>query len=144
MGCNPYISSNSTLAVACEWHLSSVQFSSIAHLCLTLCNPTGTVARQPSLSITNSWSLLKLMSIESVMPSNHLTHCHTHGISGRMLMPLEGGWVDSTGHYFWGGSPRTLELSGGNQQVQTSLRVLVRYHSTENCWENRIKNKPSS
>ena len=39
MGCNPYISSNSTSAVACEWHLSSVQFSSIAQLCLTLCNP---------------------------------------------------------------------------------------------------------
>ena len=31
-----------------------------------------TAARQASLSITNSWSLLKLMSIESVMPSNHL------------------------------------------------------------------------
>ena len=30
----------------------------------------------PSLSITNSWSLLKLMSIESVMPSNHLILCH--------------------------------------------------------------------
>ena len=35
-----------------------------------------TVAHQASLSITNSWSLLKLMSIESVMPSNHLIHCH--------------------------------------------------------------------
>ena len=32
-----------------------------------------TAARQASLSITNSWSLPKLMSIESVMPSNHLT-----------------------------------------------------------------------
>ena len=32
----------------------------------------GTAARQASLSITNSWSLLKLLSIESVMPSNHL------------------------------------------------------------------------
>ena len=31
-----------------------------------------TAACQPSLSITNSWSLLKFMSIESVMPSNHL------------------------------------------------------------------------
>ena len=30
-----------------------------------------------SLSITNSWSLLKLMSIESVMPSNHLILCHS-------------------------------------------------------------------
>ena len=35
-----------------------------------------TAARQASLSITNSWSLLKLMSIELVMPSNHLIHCH--------------------------------------------------------------------
>ena len=33
-------------------------------------------ARQASLSITNSWSLLKLMSIESVMSSNHLILCH--------------------------------------------------------------------
>ena len=32
-------------------------------------------ARQASLSITNSWSLLKLMSIKSVMPSNHLILC---------------------------------------------------------------------
>ena len=32
--------------------------------------------RQASLSITNFWSLLKLMSIESVMPSNHLILCH--------------------------------------------------------------------
>ena len=35
-----------------------------------------TAARQASLSITNSWSLLKLMSVESVMPSNHLILCH--------------------------------------------------------------------
>ena len=34
-----------------------------------------TAARQASLSITNSWSLLKLMSIELVMPSNHLILC---------------------------------------------------------------------
>ena len=33
-------------------------------------------AHQASLSFTNSWSLLKLMSIESVMPSNHLILCH--------------------------------------------------------------------
>ena len=35
-----------------------------------------TAAYQASLSITNPWSLLKLMSIESVMPSNHLILCH--------------------------------------------------------------------
>ena len=47
---------------------SSVQSLSGVWLFVTL----WTVAHQPSLSITNSWSLLKLMSIESVMPSNHL------------------------------------------------------------------------
>ena len=35
-----------------------------------------TAARQASLSFTISWSLLKLLSIESVMPSNHLIFCH--------------------------------------------------------------------
>ena len=42
------------------------------------CAKTGvwTATHQASLSITNSWSLLKLMSIESVMPSNHLILCH--------------------------------------------------------------------
>ena len=47
------------------------QFSSIAQSCSTLCNPM-TAACQACLSITNSQSLLKLMSMESVMPSNHL------------------------------------------------------------------------
>ena len=48
--------------------------SSVAQSCLTFGTP-WTAARQTSLSITNSWSLLKLISIESVMPSNHLILC---------------------------------------------------------------------
>ena len=51
----------------------SVQFSSVAQSCLTLCNPME--ACQASLSIINSWSLLKLVFIELVMPSNHLILC---------------------------------------------------------------------
>ena len=43
--------------------------------CAGLFATPWTSARQASLSITNSWSLLKLMSIESVMPSNHLILC---------------------------------------------------------------------
>ena len=43
--------------------------------CLTLCNPME-AARQASLSFTISHSMLKLMSIESVMSSNHLILCH--------------------------------------------------------------------
>ena len=44
--------------------------------CCTLCNLMDYTARQDSLSITSSQSLLKLTSIESVMPSNHLILCH--------------------------------------------------------------------
>ena len=52
-----------------------VQFSLVAQSCLTLSTP-WTIACQVSLSITNSWSLFKRMSIESVTPSNHLILCH--------------------------------------------------------------------
>ena len=51
------------------------QFSSVTQLCPTLCDPMG-CSTQASLSITNSQSSLRLMSIESVMPSNHLILCH--------------------------------------------------------------------
>ena len=57
---------------------SSVQ--SLSHVWL-FATP-WTIARQPSLSIANSQSLLKLMSMESVMPSNHLILCHP------FLLPL--------------------------------------------------------
>ena len=52
--------------------ISSVQFLSHVWLFVT----PWTAAHQASLSIINSWSLLKLMSTESVMPSNHLILCH--------------------------------------------------------------------
>ena len=51
------------------------QFRSVAQSCPTLCDPMNP-ARQASLSITNSQSSFKLMSIELVMPSNHLILCH--------------------------------------------------------------------
>ena len=54
--------------------LKRVQFSSLAQSCPTLCDPMN--CRTPG-SITNSWDLLKHMSIESVMPSNHLILCHS-------------------------------------------------------------------
>ena len=52
----------------------SVQFTSVAQSCSTLYDPMD-CNKQASLSITNSQSLRKLMSIESVMPSNHLILC---------------------------------------------------------------------
>ena len=56
-------------------YLFSDQIRSVAQSCPTLCDPWIT-ARQDSLPITNSWSSLKLTSIESVMPSSHLILCH--------------------------------------------------------------------
>ena len=54
--------------------LYTFNFSSVAQLCPTLCNP-WTAARQASLPITNFRSLPKLMFIELVMPFNHLILC---------------------------------------------------------------------
>ena len=64
-------------AVVGEYEGSSFfhQFSSVAQSCPALCNPMD-AAHQASLSISTSHSLLNLMSIESVMPSNHLILCH--------------------------------------------------------------------
>ena len=49
------------------------KFSSVAQSCPTVCDPMD--CSIPGFSITNSRSLLKLMSIESVMPSSHLSLC---------------------------------------------------------------------
>ena len=62
---------NENSSLSLESELSSVQSLS----CVQLFAIPWTTARQASLSITNSWSLLKLMSIESVMPSNPLILC---------------------------------------------------------------------
>ena len=62
------------------WYIYTMEYSdsvsvqSLSHVRL-FATPWIT-ARQASLSITNSWSLPKLMSIESVMPSSHLILCH--------------------------------------------------------------------
>ena len=54
------------------WSVSSVQLLSYVWLFVI----PWSAALQASLSSTNSWSLLKLMSVELVMPSNHLILCH--------------------------------------------------------------------
>ena len=57
--------------------LPMLQFSSVQSLSrVRLFVTPWTAACQASLSITSSWSLLNLMSIKSVMPSNHLILCH--------------------------------------------------------------------
>ena len=63
-----------TKCIYMQWNIqfSSVQLLSRVHLFVT----PWTTALQASLSITNSRSLPKLMSPESVMPSSHLILCH--------------------------------------------------------------------
>ena len=60
------------LGVGC---ISSVQFIQSLSRVQLFATPWNE-ARQASLSVPNSWNLLKLMSIESVMPSHHLILCH--------------------------------------------------------------------
>ena len=59
----------------CCFAYCEVMFSLFSHSVVSDSVTPWTAARQASLSITISWSLLKLMSTESVMPSNHLTLC---------------------------------------------------------------------
>ena len=70
------------------------QFSSLSHV--RLFATPWTAARQASLSITNSWSLLKFMSTESVMASNHLIYanllvCLAFDVKVRLLS-ISHGW----------------------------------------------------
>ena len=95
-----------------------VQFSSVAQLCLTLCNPMncsmpGTAACQASLSITNSQSPPKSMFIELVMPSNHLILCCP-------LLLLPSIFPSVTFRMDW------LDLLA----VQGTLRSLLQHHSS--------------
>ena len=63
----------SSPSVSYNMFIVSAQCNSVQSLtCVQLFVTPWTAARQASLSITNSWSLPKLTSIESVMPSNHL------------------------------------------------------------------------
>ena len=82
-GANCFLSSRVLLSQSLHFFLQpslalpSVQFSSVQLLSRVRLFATPWIAAcQASLSITNSWSSLRLTSIESVMPSSHLILCH--------------------------------------------------------------------
>ena len=128
------------------------QFSSIHSLChVQLFVTPWTAARQVSWSIINSHSLLKLMSIETVMPSNHLILCHP-----LLLLPsifrsirvfsnasvLRIGWPK-----YWSFSFSNSEYSGlisfrmhwlDLLAVQGTLKSLLQHHSSKasNLWRS--------
>ena len=68
------------------------RFNSVTQSCLTLSTPQ-TATHQASLSITNSRSLSKLTSIDSVMPSNHLILCHPLLLPPSVFLSI---WVSSS------------------------------------------------
>ena len=77
--------------------LSSVQSLSRVRLFAT----PWTAARQASLSITNSWSSLNLMFIESVMPSSHLILCHPLLLLPSIFLHLDSELVLCNFWIFW-------------------------------------------
>ena len=73
LSCKSTFSLSSFTFIKTLFSSSSVQFSSVQSLSrVRLFSTPWIAARQASLSITNSWSSLRLTSIESVMPSSHL------------------------------------------------------------------------
>ena len=122
------------------------QFSSVAQSCRTFATP-WTAALQASLSITNSRSLLKLMSIESVMSSNNLILCHPLLLSPSIFPSIRVFSSESALRIRW---PKywsfSFSISPSNEHpglisfrmdwldllaVQGMLKSLLQYHSSK-------------
>ena len=123
--------------------ISSVQLLSGVRLFAT----PWTAARQASLSIANSQSLLKLMSIESLMPSNHLIFCHPLLLLSSIFPSIRGFSNESVLHLRW---PKcwsfSFSMSPSNEYsgliffgmywldllaVQGTLKSLLQHHSSK-------------
>ena len=128
-----------------ELFILSVQVSSVTQSCLTV--TPWTAAHQASLSITNSWSLLKLMSVELVMPSNHLILCRPHLLLLSVFPSIRVFSSESVLHIMW---PKywsfSFSISPSNEYsglipfrmdwfdllaVQGTLKSLLQHHSSE-------------
>ena len=107
--------------------ISSVQSFSHVRLFVT----PWTVACQASLSITNSQSLLKLMSIESVMPTNYLILCHPL-LFLPSIFPTSGSFPMSQcpNNLSFRISPSN-DYSGLISSVQGTLKSLLQHHSSK-------------
>ena len=123
--------------------ISSVQSLSCVRLFATL----WITAHQTSLSITNSWSSLKLMSIKSVMPSSHLILCHPLLLLPPVPPSIRVFSIESALHMRW---PKdwsfSFSISLSNEHpglisfrmnwldllaVQGTLKSLLQHHSSE-------------
>ena len=124
-----------------------LQFSSVQPLSRSHSETRWTAAHQASLSITNSRSLLKLTSIESVMPSNHLILCRPHLLPPSIFPSIRIFSNDSVLHIRW---PKywsfSFSISPSNEYsglislrmdwldlfaVQGTLKSLLQHHSSK-------------
>ena len=96
--------------------LSQVQFSSIAQSCPTLCDPMNHSMPGP-LSITISWSSLRLTSIKSVMPSSHLILCRPFSSCPQSLPASESFPVSQL--FTWGGQSTGVSASASFLAMNT-------------------------
>ena len=123
-------------------------FCSVQSLChVRLFVTPWTAARQTSLSITNSQSLPKLMSIESVMPSNHLILCHPLLLPPSIFRSIRVFSNESALHIRWSKYwSFSFNISPSNEQselisfrmdwldllaVQGTLKSLLQHHSSK-------------
>ena len=129
-----------------KYHLTLVRISPVQSLSpVGLFTTPWTAACQASLSITNTLSLLKLMSIESVMPSNHLILCCTLLLSPSIFPSIRVFSKESVLHIRW---PKywSFSISPSNEYsglisfkmdwldllaVQGTLKSLLQYHSSK-------------
>ena len=130
-----------------KMNLILFQFSSVQSLtCVQLFATLWIAARQASLSITNSWSLLRLMPIESVMPSSHLILCHPLFLLPSIFLSIRVFSNESALHMRW---PKywslSFSISPSNEHsglisfrmdwldllaVQGTLKSLLQHHSS--------------
>ena len=124
-----------------------LQFSSVHHSVLSDSATPWTAACQTSLSITNSQSLPKLMSIESVMPSNHLIFCRVLLLLPSIFPSIRVFWKKSALCIRWPKYWRfSFSISASNEHpglisfrmdwldllaVQGTLKSLLQHHSSK-------------
>ena len=114
--------------------------SSVTQSCRLFATP-WIAACQASLSITNSWNLPKFMSIDSVMPSNHLSHPLSSPLLPPSVLPASGSFQTSQ---FFTSSSQSIRVSAStsvlpmNKQdwldllaIQRTLKSLLQHHSSK-------------
>ena len=141
-----YSSSNLFLCIHPSIYILNIQFNSVAQSCPTLCDPMD-CSTPASLSIANSQSLLKHMSIKSMMPSSHLILCHPLLLLSSIFSSIRVFLNESVLHIrwpeYWGFS---FSISPSNEYsglisfriywldllaVQGTLKSLLQHHSSK-------------